>query len=412
MDNGSRPALILIWSDVAAARWQDYSRWHSQEHLPERLVIPGFVDGRRYVAARGNVDSLWFGNMVLYEVTDPDVLRSEEYLHLLNTPSERSTAMLRNFQRGSRGVYEVTSAAGDGVGGQAATLCWTGADKLPDQAAADATLEQVAAAGGVLRARWCDIIEDPSASNGPTAEAQTLHERPASAEVRFEKVLLIEATDLRSVEECVIAALNGPLAASPPQVGCYTLCHYGAARARTARRVPRRVVTGHDERGKSVVISDGPVPQFRRLPESGATFYEVWATDTAPAPITRTEPSEPTQRTLRVPPEPHGTKIRVNEFLPGHLDERNLQSPVHRTETVDYGIVTEGNMVLVLDDEEIPLSPGDVVIQRGTNHAWANRTDRVAKMVFMLVDAEFADDVTAVLPAGALDGLMHEGPEG
>ena len=174
--------------------------------------------------------------------------------------------------------------------------------------------------------------------------------------------------------------------------------------------VPRRIVTGHDERGVSVVLSDGPVPVSRELPDDGVFFHEVWNTDTAPAPIGRTEPSEPTQRSLRVPPEPLGTKIRVNVFLPGHLDERGLQSPVHRTESVDYGIVLEGEMVLILDDSEVHLKTGDIVVQRGTDHAWANRSDKVARMVFVLVDGRFTDDLKAILPEGAVDGLMHEGP--
>lgn len=174
--------------------------------------------------------------------------------------------------------------------------------------------------------------------------------------------------------------------------------------------VPRRIVTGHDGRGMSVVLSDGPVPVSRELPEAGVFFHEVWSTDAAPAPIGPAEPSEPTQRSLRVPPEPLGTKIRVNEFRPGHLDERGLQSPVHRTESVDYGIVLEGEMVLILDDCEVELKAGDIVVQRGTDHAWANRSDAVARMAFILVDGAFTDELKAILPEGAVEGLMHEGP--
>jgi quercetin dioxygenase-like cupin family protein len=149
---------------------------------------------------------------------------------------------------------------------------------------------------------------------------------------------------------------------------------------------------------------------FRELPDDGVSFYEVWNTDTAPAPIGPREPNEPTERSLRVPPEPLGTKIRVNEFHPGHLDERGLQSPVHRTESVDYGIVLEGEMVLILDDSEVQLKAGDIVIQRGTDHAWANRSDRTARMAFILIDGQFTDELKAILPQGALDRLMHEGP--
>ena len=173
--------------------------------------------------------------------------------------------------------------------------------------------------------------------------------------------------------------------------------------------IPRRVVTGHTPNGVSVVVSDGPVPVSRELPEDGVAFHEIWSTAGAPAPITAVEADEPTQRTLAVPPPAHGTKIRINEFQPGHLDERGLQSPVHRTSSIDYGIVLGGEITLILDDSEVTLRPGDVVVQRGTDHAWANRGDVNARVAFILVDAAFDADLAASLPDG-LTGLMHGGP--
>ncbi|GAB3616143.1 cupin domain-containing protein [Okibacterium endophyticum] len=172
--------------------------------------------------------------------------------------------------------------------------------------------------------------------------------------------------------------------------------------------IPRRVVTGHDEQGVSIVLSDGPVPVHRIMPQDGVGFYEIWQTDAMPAPLHATEPSEPTQRTLRVPPEPDGTKIRINEFFPGHLDDLGNQSPVHRTESVDYGIVLEGEIVLVLDDSEVVLRAGDVIVQRGTDHAWANRSEAVARVAFILIDGRFSPELQRILPAGAK--VMHHGP--
>jgi mannose-6-phosphate isomerase-like protein (cupin superfamily) len=174
--------------------------------------------------------------------------------------------------------------------------------------------------------------------------------------------------------------------------------------------VPRRVVTGHSPDGVSVVLSDGPVPVSREIPEDGVAFHEIWNTAGAPAPLTATEEVDPTERELAVPPPPLGTKIRINEFAPGFLNSAGLQSPVHRTASVDYGIVLEGEITLVLDDSEVTLRAGDVVVQRGTDHAWANRGDTVARVVFVLVDGEFTPDLLAALPAGAVDGLMHGGP--
>jgi mannose-6-phosphate isomerase-like protein (cupin superfamily) len=173
--------------------------------------------------------------------------------------------------------------------------------------------------------------------------------------------------------------------------------------------IPRRVVTGHTPDGVSVVLSDGPVPVSRDLPADGVSFHEIWNTEGAPAGITAVERDEPTARTLAVPPPPRGTKIRINEFAPGHLDARGLQSPVHRTASVDYGIVLEGEITLVLDHSEVTLRAGDVVVQRGTDHAWANRGDVPARVVFVLVDGEFDQTLAATLPGG-LAGLMHGGP--
>ena len=172
---------------------------------------------------------------------------------------------------------------------------------------------------------------------------------------------------------------------------------------------PRRVVTGHSADGVSVVLSDGPVPVSRSLPDDGVEFHEIWNTEGAPARILAVAPSEPTERTLAVPPPRHGTKIRINEFAPGHLDERGLQSPVHRTASIDYGIVLEGEITLILDDSEVTLGPGDIVVQRGTDHAWANRGDQPARVVFVLVDGEFDESLAETLPGG-LAGLMHGGP--
>ena len=157
---------------------------------------------------------------------------------------------------------------------------------------------------------------------------------------------------------------------------------------------PRRVVTGHDENGKSVFLSDGPPPVIRTIAE-GTVFAEMWATDASPAPVAPTEP-EPTERSLTVPPGPNGTKIRINELPPG------AASPMHRTETIDYGVVLTGEIVLVLDDSETTLRAGDIVIQRGTDHRWENRSSQPTRVAFILIDGEFTDELRAVLPEGEL----------
>jgi quercetin dioxygenase-like cupin family protein len=154
---------------------------------------------------------------------------------------------------------------------------------------------------------------------------------------------------------------------------------------------PRRVVTGHDAAGRSVVLSDGPAPRSHDV--GPAVFHEVWSTRATPAPIAATEP-EPTDRPLVTPPDPGGSIVRITEIKPGE------RSPMHRTESIDYGIVLEGELWLVLDDgSETRLGPGDVVVQRGTDHAWENRGERTVRVVFVLVDGAFTDELRAAIGA-------------
>lgn len=169
--------------------------------------------------------------------------------------------------------------------------------------------------------------------------------------------------------------------------------------------IPRRVVTGHDEHGVSVFAADGPVPVVRTAPD-GAVFYEIWGTGATPAPIgpdpVNTGAPDPTLDALTVPPTPNGTKIRINEFPPG------VVSPVHRTQSVDYGIVLSGEVVLVLDDAETVLRAGDVVVQRGTSHRWENRSGETARMAFILIDGAFTAELLSLFEPGVLAGLLRD----
>lgn len=182
-----------------------------------------------------------------------------------------------------------------------------------------------------------------------------------------------------------------------------------------------RVVTGHDAAGKAVVASDGPLPtvvEIAAIP--GTVFHEVWCTAGAPAPVDNG--TDPTTAPLMLPPPKHGTRIRFVDIPPDTPellahgaakmkdafaqigDEKastvKAHSPhplMHRTESVDYGIVIEGELTLVLDDSEVQLKPGSVVVQRGTNHAWANRSGRPCRMLFVLVDGRYDPSIASAL---------------
>lgn len=156
----------------------------------------------------------------------------------------------------------------------------------------------------------------------------------------------------------------------------------------------RRIVTGHTVDGRSVVVSDAPVRHSRSLP--GARFDEVWSVDSAPALVGLSPAGEPTSDSPRIARgSGAGNLIRIIEFAPA--SEGGRRSPMHRTRTLDYGIVLEGEIVLILSDSEVLLRAGDVVIQRATDHAWENRSGRPAKMVFVLVDAEFDAELSQLI---------------
>ena len=179
----------------------------------------------------------------------------------------------------------------------------------------------------------------------------------------------------------------------------------------------RRVVTGHDRCGKAIIVSDGPLPNVVELAAiPGTKFHEVWSTTGSPAPVGNG--SDPTPGALRLPPPPLGTRIRFVDIPPDTEDflaqgasrmkaafgeigdaaastvKQDSPHPLmHRTESIDYGIVISGEITLVLDVGETLLRVGDVVIQRGTNHAWANRSGAICRMLFVLVDGRFEEGV-------------------
>ena len=160
---------------------------------------------------------------------------------------------------------------------------------------------------------------------------------------------------------------------------------------------PRRVVTGHDESGKSVVISDGIPPQDHpmRGEAIGADFTEIWNTPEAVPSLTSLPDGEPTSRPFTIMP-PTGHLIRIIDIYPPRMGGH--RTVMHRTRTLDYAVVIEGEIVLVLDDSEVVLGPGEVVVQRGTDHAWENRTDAVTRMAFFHIAGEFSAELLAKLP--------------
>jgi len=176
----------------------------------------------------------------------------------------------------------------------------------------------------------------------------------------------------------------------------------------------RRVVTGHDEDGKAIVISDGPAP-FVHVNAVNPEWYstDIWRTSETPARIVPLA-DEPTLGPRRQMPQKRGTVLRINHFPPESEDVRRMDPEasrrafaalgnekaatfgkggrhplMHRTETIDYAIVLSGEITMVMDDRDVELKAGDVLVQCGTNHAWSNRSNALCVVAFVLIDGEF-----------------------
>jgi quercetin dioxygenase-like cupin family protein len=180
----------------------------------------------------------------------------------------------------------------------------------------------------------------------------------------------------------------------------------------------RRVVTGHDKHGKAIVISDGPAP-FVHVNAVNPDWYstDIWRTKETPAPIVPAA-AEPTLGPRRQLPDKRGTVLRINHFPPENEAVRQMDAQasraafaalgneqaatfgkggrhplMHRTETIDYALVLSGEITMVLDEEDVLLKAGDIVVQCGTNHAWSNRSNAPCVVAFVLVDGEFEPEL-------------------
>ena len=168
----------------------------------------------------------------------------------------------------------------------------------------------------------------------------------------------------------------------------------------------RRIVTGHDSDGNSIIVSDDMAPNIVQPDATpNMAMIDLWETSSTPASnegnddaVARKMPLSPPQggtifRILEIPPEKERDFSKVaavfSQWGEGHvLNKRVNRYPTfHQTKTIDYAIVLEGSVWALLDIGETEMHPGDTLIQRGTNHAWANRSDKPARIAFILIDA-------------------------
>ena len=169
----------------------------------------------------------------------------------------------------------------------------------------------------------------------------------------------------------------------------------------------RRIITGHNQDGKSIVTLDGP--PARSIGEDVGGLFELWNTDGSD--IISTDEIDRADEDILLSPPSGGTKFRYFQInpLPKGVPEAMMQEiaadafekigaahhrvdttkhpAMHKTETIDYIILLEGDVTLILDEEEIDLKPFDVVVQRGTNHAWVNNGSESALLIAVLIDS-------------------------
>ena len=169
----------------------------------------------------------------------------------------------------------------------------------------------------------------------------------------------------------------------------------------------RRVVTGHDEDGQSTFLIDGIAPNVQEMESMpGLALTDLWETTGTPA--NNTGNADAAARPVRLEPPKNGTILRIVEFPPdaawranadankafesigaGSVKDAHSSDPMmHKTATVDYIIVIKGEIWAIMEEGETLLKPGDVLVQRGTNHSWSVRGNEPCIVAAVLVSAD------------------------
>ena len=170
----------------------------------------------------------------------------------------------------------------------------------------------------------------------------------------------------------------------------------------------RRIITGHNNEGKSIITLDGP--PARTIGEDVGGLFEIWNTDgnlidttdsidRADTDIVLSPPENGSKfRYFQINPTPEGVPMEMMQEIAAdafekigaahHRVDTSKHPAMHKTNTIDYIILLKGDVTLVLDEEEVTLEPHDVVVQRGTNHAWVNNGDEPALLIAVLIDSD------------------------
>lgn len=175
-------------------------------------------------------------------------------------------------------------------------------------------------------------------------------------------------------------------------------------------RPVRRIVTGVNEEGRSIIVTDGDTPNVKLHETTPIVAQVVWATEDMPVAIGQYRDAAPADVAFKAPPGKNGTIFRIVDFPPDSMAQNSASQEAakeieesghratdarhflfHKTETIDYAIVLEGEIWALMDEGETLMKEGDVMVQRATHHSWANRTEQFCRMAFVLIDARDVD---------------------
>lgn len=180
--------------------------------------------------------------------------------------------------------------------------------------------------------------------------------------------------------------------------------------AEAGHKPVRRIVTGENAAGRSIVIADGPTPNGVVFAHGPQCAQVIWTTEPGAPSFEEGHDPAPADRRFKIGPVAGGTLLRIVDFPPDELydlakakdflteiggaDAIDHNNPrhffFHKTDTVDYAIILEGEIFALLDEDEVLMKAGDVLIQRATNHSWSNRSGRNCRIAFVLIDTNGA----------------------
>jgi naringenin degradation protein FdeH len=205
--------------------------------------------------------------------------------------------------------------------------------------------------------------------------------------------------------QCLMRAAQFTFRPATPNIGRRVKAHNRELK-RTMPGKIRRIVTGHDKNGTALVTMDGTINTVER--SGGVGSATLWITDEMP--VDMASDKDRAKREIGVPPPPNGSILRIVDFPPvkGEIKVDNetmikemgisakatgkgkhVNHPfMHRTKSIDYAIVLDGEIDMLMDDTEVHMKAGDVLVQQGTNHAWVNNSGKPCRIAFILIDAK------------------------